>query len=80
VQSAYYTKIKDLTPFTVVWAPWYVVRSDDKRRARLNIIAHLLSKVKYKKVSRDKVKLPKRKAAKKYKASHYPFKFIPETY
>jgi len=42
------------------WAPWYVVRSDDKKRARLNTIRHFLSKVPYKKVSHDKIKLPKR--------------------
>ena len=41
-------------------APWYIVRSDDKRRARLNCIAHLLRLIPYKRVPRDKVKLPKR--------------------
>src|SRR5947199_7033457 len=41
-------------------APWYIVRSDDKRRARLNCISHLLSLIPYKEVSREKVKLPKR--------------------
>jgi len=41
-------------------APWTVIRSDDKRRARLNCIAHVLKTIPYKKVSRDKVKLPKR--------------------
>jgi polyphosphate kinase 2 len=41
-------------------SPWYLVRSDDKRKARLNCIAHLLDMVPYKKVSRDKAKLPKR--------------------
>jgi polyphosphate kinase 2 len=41
-------------------APWYIVRSDDKRRARLNCIAHILSKIPYKKVRREKVRLPKR--------------------
>jgi polyphosphate kinase 2 len=41
-------------------APWYVVRSDDKRRARLNCIAHLLDMIPYKDVPRDEVKLPKR--------------------
>src|SRR5436309_3412445 len=41
-------------------APWYVVRSDDKKRARLNCIAHLLDLIRYKKVPRDKIKLPKR--------------------
>jgi hypothetical protein len=41
-------------------APWNVIRSNDKRRARLNCIAHLLKNIPYKKVSRDKVQLPKR--------------------
>lgn len=40
--------------------PWYIVRSDDKRRARLNCISHLLSLIPYKDVPREKVKLPKR--------------------
>jgi polyphosphate kinase 2 len=62
------------------WAPWYVAISNDKRRARLNIIAHLLSKVPYKKVPSEKVKLPKRQMGKKYKSPDYPFKFIPEEY
>ena len=62
------------------WAPWYVAKSDDKKRARLNIITHLLSKVPYKKVPRENVKLPKRQKTSKYKSSDYPFKFIPEIY
>jgi polyphosphate kinase len=41
-------------------APWYIVRSDDKRSARLNVIEHLLSKIPYKKLKTKKVKLPKR--------------------
>jgi polyphosphate kinase 2 len=41
-------------------APWYIVRSDDKKRARLNCIAHLLSLIPYRKAPREKVKLPKR--------------------
>jgi polyphosphate kinase 2 len=41
-------------------APWFVVRTDDKRRARLNCIAHLLSLIPYKSVPREKIKLPKR--------------------
>ena len=45
------------------WAPWFVARSDNKRQARLNIIAHILSSIPYKKVSRADVKLPKRKIA-----------------
>jgi len=45
------------------WAPWFVARSDNKRQARLNIIAHLLSSIPYKKVPRGHIKLPKRKVA-----------------
>jgi polyphosphate kinase 2 len=62
------------------WAPWYVVRSDDKQRARLNAICHLLSKVPYKRVPREKIKLPKRQKAGDYKELEYPFKFVEEKY
>jgi polyphosphate kinase len=48
-------------------APWYVVDSDDKRRARLNCITHLLSLIPYKEVPREKVKLPDRKKPNGYK-------------
>jgi polyphosphate kinase len=41
-------------------APWQIIRSNDKRRARLNCIAHLLKAIPHKQVIRDKVKLPKR--------------------
>jgi polyphosphate kinase len=41
-------------------APWYAIRSDDKRRARLNCIAHLLDTIPFKRISERKVKLPKR--------------------
>jgi polyphosphate kinase len=60
------------------WAPWFVVRSDDKKRARLNIISHILSRIPYKETPREKVKLPKRQKAEGYKDPDYPFKFIPE--
>jgi polyphosphate kinase len=46
----------------VGYAPWYIVRSDDKRRARLNCISQLLELIPYKKLSRPRVKLPKRSA------------------
>jgi len=42
------------------WAPWYAVRSDDKRQARLNVISHILSCIPYEAPSREKIKLPKR--------------------
>jgi len=59
------------------WAPWFVVKSDDKQRARLNLITHLLSKIPYKKVKGDKVKLPKRDKPHGYKEPDYPYKYIP---
>jgi polyphosphate kinase 2 len=62
------------------WAPWYVVRSDDKRRARLNVIHHLLSKIPYKKVPRDKVKLPKRQKARGYREPAHAVKYVPEQF
>jgi len=60
------------------WAPWYVVKSDDKKRARLNLITHLLSRIPYKDVPREKVTLPKRQKQGKYIEPDYPFKFVPE--
>jgi polyphosphate kinase 2 len=47
-------------------APWFIVRSDDKKRARLNGISHILSLIPYKRIKKDKVKLPKRSHADKY--------------
>jgi len=63
-----------------VFAPWYVGMSNDKKRVRLNIIAHLLGKIPYKQVPRDKIKLPKRQKAGGYKESTHPFKVIDERY
>ena len=47
-------------------APWHIVRSDDKKKARLNCISHLLSMIPYGKVAREKVKLPKRRTKDSY--------------
>ena len=60
------------------WAPWFVVRSDDKRRARLNVISHLLSKIPYEDPPHDKTKLPKRQKPDGYKDPDYPYKYVPE--
>jgi len=62
------------------FAPWNVARSNDKRRARLNIISHLLSQVPYREVPREKVKLPKRQKADGYRESNHPMRFIEERY
>ena len=47
-------------------APWYIARSDDKRRARLNCISHILSLIPHKKIRRKKAKLPRRVEKKRY--------------
>ena len=64
------------------FAPWYIVPSDDKRRARLNCISHLLSLIPYKKVSREKVKLPKRSKQGAYddEATLKARRFVPDKY
>jgi len=62
------------------WAPWYVARSDDKKRARLNIITHLLGRVPYEDLPREKVELPKRQKPGDYREPDYPFKIIPEVH
>jgi polyphosphate kinase 2 len=62
------------------WAPWYVVHSDNKRRARLNALTHILSKIPYETLKRPKVELPKRQHRGDYKDSDYPFRVIPEVF
>jgi polyphosphate kinase 2 len=63
-------------------APWWILRSDDKKRARLNAIRHILGLIPYKKVPREKVKLPDRSKKKAYddQASLKGRRFIPEKY
>ena len=77
-----YSRARDemFTATDTAWAPWYVVNSNDKRRARLNLITHLLRQIPYKKVARDKVKLPKRDKPHGYRDPQYPFKFVPEKF
>jgi polyphosphate kinase len=60
------------------WAPWYVVRSDDKKRARLNTITHLLAHIPYEELPREKVKLPDRHKPRGNREPDYPFKVVPE--
>ncbi len=63
-------------------APWYIVRSDDKKRARLNCIAHLLKLIPHKRLKRPRVKLPERSRKRAYndEASLARRRFVPETY
>lgn len=77
-----YTRARDemFTATDTPWAPWYVVRSDDKKRARLNTITHLIHAIPHKELKQDKVVLPKRKIGKSYQEIEFPFKFIPEKF
>lgn len=61
-------------------SPWYVVQADDKKRARLNCISHLLSIVPWKKTRREKVKLPPRQKAKGYHAPDWSYRLVAEKY
>jgi hypothetical protein len=61
-------------------APWYVVPSDDKRRARLNVIRHILDQVPYKAMPREKIKFPKRQKRDGYREPNYPYKYVKAKY
>jgi polyphosphate kinase len=61
-------------------SPWYVVPSNNQRRARLNCISHFLSLIPYEEVPREPIKFPKRQAKGNYKEPDYPYRFVPEKY
>jgi len=63
-------------------APWYIIRSNDKRRARLNCIAHLLRSIPHKRVQKDKIKLPTRSKKGRYddQAGLKGMNFVEEQY
>jgi polyphosphate kinase 2 len=79
-----YSKARDLMleATDTKHAPWYIVRTDDKRRGRLNCIAHILSRIPYKTIKRKKVKLPARSNKNKYddQASLKNRRFVVERY
>jgi polyphosphate kinase len=60
--------------------PWYVVPSNDQRRARLNCITHFLSLIPYEEVPREPIKFPKRQAKGNYKEPEHPFRYVPQKY
>ena len=59
------------------WAPWYIARTDDKKRGRLNIITHLLSQVPYKPLVHEDITLPKRQRPGGYTEPGLPLRYIP---
>jgi polyphosphate kinase 2 len=64
------------------WAPWFIVRADDKRRARLNCMTHLLSQIPYREIERDEVRLPRPGQRGRYddEAALRERRFVPEIY
>ena len=79
-----YSRARDdmLSATDTDWAPWYIVSSDDKRRARLNCIAHLLSVIPYEALPQEKIRLPKRDEKDAYDdiTPLKSRKHVPETY
>jgi polyphosphate kinase 2 len=61
-------------------SPWHVVNTTEKRRGRLNCIAHFLSLVPFEEVPRPKIVLPKRKPAHGYVEPEYPYRYVPKRY
>jgi polyphosphate kinase 2 len=62
------------------WAPWFVARSDDKKRVRLNIIKHILSSIPYEVVKQPKIVLAETPEAGDYQEANLPLKYVPEVY
>jgi len=75
-----YTRARDemIAATDSEWAPWFVARSEEKKRVRLNVIRHILSKVPHKPAKREKVELPTRTIG-DYSPLNYPFKYVPES-
>ena len=61
-------------------SPWFVVDSNDKRRARLNCITHLLNQIPYEEVPREAVKFPERQGKGDYEEPDYPYRYVPKIY
>jgi polyphosphate kinase 2 len=74
-----YSRARDamLAATDTAWAPWYIARTDNKRRGRLNIISHLLSQVPYEPLTPRDVTLPQRQAAHGYVPPDLPLRYIP---
>jgi polyphosphate kinase 2 len=74
-----YSRARDamLAATDTSWAPWFIARTDDKKRGRLNIITHLLSQVPYEPPERPTITLPKRQGAKGYEEPELQLRHIP---
>ena len=74
-----YSRARDamLAATDTAWAPWYIAHTDDKKRGRLNIINHMLSRVPYELLAKGDVKLPKRQGPGGYVEQELPLRYIP---
>jgi polyphosphate kinase len=77
-----YTEARDdmFAASHTAWAPWHVAQSDDKRRARLNIISHLLSQIPYKASKQEEITLPKRGKPRESRARELLAVRVPEVF
>ena len=78
-----YTKAKEdmLERTSIEEAPWYIVEGNDKKRARLNCMAHLLSRIPYEEVKHEPVALPDRVFNPEYERRSLPGDlYVPERY
>lgn len=77
-----YTRARDemFAATDTAWAPWFVARSEDKRRVRLNVIQHILDHIPYEDLPAPKVKLPKRKVGQRYRSPPYAYNYVTERF
>lgn len=77
-----YSRARDemFTATDTEFAPWHVAVSDDKQRARLNIISHLLSRIPYVEVPREVPVLPRRQKPGDYVEPDYDYRYVPEKF
>ncbi len=77
-----YTKARDemFAASDTSWAPWFFANGEDKKRARLNVITHLLKHIPYKAIKAPEVKLPDERKTGRYKGVDFPFKYVPELF
>ncbi len=77
-----YSRARDsmLAATDTPWAPWFVANNEDKKRGRLNIISHLLSRIPYEPPTRPEVKLPRRQGVGDYVEPSLPLHYIPQRF
>jgi polyphosphate kinase 2 len=77
-----YSRARDemLVATDMPYAPWWIVPSDDKKRARLNVITHLLSQVPYEHLDHDEIELPKRQKREGYREPEEPRRVVKQVY